>query len=164
MYIHTYTHINIYTSTFFSLQRSINGRRRRYRREIESFGWKFAATHMATRDICICIRVHLTHSWVCAHMLFSTYTYIYTPLSEIWYIRSLDICCISFQDFYLLASKYISTHQLLLFKAPSLSKYLNITLKISIYICHEYKMQKQYWYFFSLIAQHWFFEMLRHII
>lgn len=74
----TFTHTNTHTrerytgALFFGSQRSGNSRRRRYRREIESFGWKFTAAHMATHDICICN----TCTWhVCEYIyiLFSIY-------------------------------------------------------------------------------------------
>lgn len=100
---------------------------------------------------------------ICCFPHIRTYIRIYISLyPKYGYVRNLDIYYISFGDFYLLASKYISTHQLLSCKAPSLSKYLNIYAEnLDLYLRRIYKMQRQYWYFFSLMAQHWFFEMLR---
>lgn len=121
------------------------------------------------------------HTWPLA-----TYVYAYVCT---WYIReSARICCfLHIRTYIPLYPKYgtyvvlisaVLVSKISIFSRQNIYRrisyfsskhlvFLNIwtfTLKISIYICHEYKMQKQYWYFFSLIAQHWFFEMLRHII
>lgn len=118
---------------FFSV-RSVNDRRWRYRREIESFRWKFAAIYMATRDICICIRAPDT--FANPHIFFSLYTYTHWKIHCT--MRS-DEYRVSFpEDFYLLVSN-VSYFCVLWF----LSKYLRIiydgNLDEAVYVYRERK-------------------------